>query len=321
MNGMISNNSFLVSIILISYNSSYFIIDALESIRNLDYTDIELIISDDSSKDSTVEKVTEWLKNNNKRFKRVILNVNKRNLGISGNINKAISVSKGQWIKILAADDILPKNSINIFINYIKKVGIENVDFIHSNVDVYRNNFNHENLLRKTKFEIYKFNDNSLSSQEKYNIAIRFAHTNATAQLIKSEVFNRKNLFYDERYPLHEDKPFLIKCLKNNVRIHFIPEVTTFYRVSDESIQIKSKKGKLISDFTLQRDQFIRENIIKELTRIERCLFRCIFFIRKIFINLHLNRSSKLNASIYKLLLIIPFKCLNNIQKKYILEK
>ena len=50
------NNKFpLVSVVIITYNSEKTIIETLESIKNQTYKNIELIISDDFSKDNTVE--------------------------------------------------------------------------------------------------------------------------------------------------------------------------------------------------------------------------------------------------------------------------
>ena len=56
----------LISILVISYNSSKFIIDTLESIKKQSYNNIELIVSDDYSTDNTIELVTNWLKLNKK---------------------------------------------------------------------------------------------------------------------------------------------------------------------------------------------------------------------------------------------------------------
>ncbi|NJW55213.1 glycosyltransferase, partial [Salinimicrobium oceani] len=47
------NSEVLVSVVVVTYNSSEFIIDTLESIKNQTYPNIELIISDDCSGDDT----------------------------------------------------------------------------------------------------------------------------------------------------------------------------------------------------------------------------------------------------------------------------
>ena len=84
------NNSPLVSVCIITYNSSNFILDTLESVKVQTYKDIELIISDDGSKDNTVEVCRKWLMLNKKRFVNIVLLVSEQNLGISANYNRAI---------------------------------------------------------------------------------------------------------------------------------------------------------------------------------------------------------------------------------------
>lgn len=43
----------LVTVVVVTYNSSRFVIETLESVYRQSYTDIELIVSDDRSKDNT----------------------------------------------------------------------------------------------------------------------------------------------------------------------------------------------------------------------------------------------------------------------------
>lgn len=52
----------LVSVIVITYNSSKYVLETLNSVAAQTYDNIELIISDDCSKDNTVEICRNWLK-------------------------------------------------------------------------------------------------------------------------------------------------------------------------------------------------------------------------------------------------------------------
>ena len=96
----------LVSICVVSYNSAGTILETLDSIKGQTYKNIELIISDDNSKDNTVEIATEWLKNNSNRFTNTQLLTVEKNSGVTGNCNRAVKASKGEIVKIIAADDI-----------------------------------------------------------------------------------------------------------------------------------------------------------------------------------------------------------------------
>jgi alpha-1,3-rhamnosyltransferase len=63
----------LVSIVVITYNSSDYVLETLESAKDQTYKNIELIISDDCSTDNTVEICKNWLEENKERFKHTEL--------------------------------------------------------------------------------------------------------------------------------------------------------------------------------------------------------------------------------------------------------
>lgn len=96
----------LVSICIPAYNSGEFIKETIESVLRQSYENIELIITDDCSKDNTVEIVNSF---NDNRLK---LHVNKTNKGLTGNWNESVSYAKGKYIKLLCADDNILKNCI-----------------------------------------------------------------------------------------------------------------------------------------------------------------------------------------------------------------
>jgi glycosyltransferase involved in cell wall biosynthesis len=95
-----------ISFILICYNQEDFIEDALNSVFNQDYSNYEIIISDDASTDKTAAVIQNFIGNHNSKAKEVFFNQNKTNLGIVGNFTKALSMAKGEWIIGMGGDDI-----------------------------------------------------------------------------------------------------------------------------------------------------------------------------------------------------------------------
>lgn len=83
-------NNILVSCTVLSYNSAKTILETLESIKAQTYQNIELIVSDDCSKDNTVELCRQWIAVNKNRFVRVVLLTVKENTGVCANGNRAI---------------------------------------------------------------------------------------------------------------------------------------------------------------------------------------------------------------------------------------
>lgn len=94
-------NNALVSVIMPVYNVKQYVRSALESILNQTYSNFEFIIIDDDSNDGTFE----ILKSFKKKDKRIILRRNKKNLGVTKSLNKALRLTKGKYIARMDADD------------------------------------------------------------------------------------------------------------------------------------------------------------------------------------------------------------------------
>ena len=100
-----------VSVLIPTYNYARYIGEAIESVLNQTFTDFELIIIDDQSKDNTDEVVAKYLHD-----PRVSYHKNPVNLGLVGNFNRALELANGEYIKFLLADDKLDNNdSCKIF--------------------------------------------------------------------------------------------------------------------------------------------------------------------------------------------------------------
>lgn len=93
------------SLLIITFNQEDFIREALASALNQTYGDLEIIVSDDASTDSTWS-IIQSLANEYTGPHTVRLNRNSKNLGIVGNFNIAVGLSSGDLIVAQAGDDI-----------------------------------------------------------------------------------------------------------------------------------------------------------------------------------------------------------------------
>lgn len=89
----------LVTIIMPVYNGLPYVVEAIDSILNQTYQNIEFIVINDASTDNSLQ-ILEKYKN-----KLTIIN-NEENLGIYGTMNKGIEIATGEYIAIYHADDI-----------------------------------------------------------------------------------------------------------------------------------------------------------------------------------------------------------------------
>ena len=99
---MMQNDFGLISIIMAAYNAEKTIEQAINSVLSQTYTDFELLVVNDCSKDRTVELVKDIVAKDS----RVRLISNVKNSGVSYTRKHGLEEAKGDWIAILDSDDI-----------------------------------------------------------------------------------------------------------------------------------------------------------------------------------------------------------------------
>lgn len=97
-----------VSICIPTYNYGQFIAETIESVMAQTYTDYELVVVDNCSSDDTRSIVSSY----SAKDVRIRYFCNESNLGMVGNWNRCLNYARGEYIKILCADDLLAPTSI-----------------------------------------------------------------------------------------------------------------------------------------------------------------------------------------------------------------
>lgn len=113
-----NNNSPLVSVLIPSYNHENYVQETIKSIINQTYKNIELIVIDDGSKDSTWQKIQEMEEVCKKRFVNVHFET-KENEGICKTLNKLLSYAKGDFEYTIASDDLAKPQAIEKEVNFL----------------------------------------------------------------------------------------------------------------------------------------------------------------------------------------------------------
>ena len=98
-----------VTFALFSYNQERYIREAVEAALDQDYKDMDIIISDDCSDDSTFE-IIESIASTYRGPHRLTINKNYRNLGWVSHFNKVVNMANGEIIVVAAGDDISTKD-------------------------------------------------------------------------------------------------------------------------------------------------------------------------------------------------------------------
>jgi len=116
----------LVSISIPSYNSEKYLAETIQSALNQTYPNIEIVISDDKSKDRTVEIVKEFMA----KHKNIRLEIQAGNSGPVKNANAAIRMGKGAFFIILDHDDLLPPHHVE---RILKWFASPDIALVHCN--------------------------------------------------------------------------------------------------------------------------------------------------------------------------------------------
>lgn len=113
-----AHNKPLVSVIIPCYNHESYVVEAVQSIIEQDYENIELIIIDDGSNDNSVAKIKEMIPVCQKRFKRFEFR-SRANRGLCATLNEALDWSKGSFFSPMASDDIALYHKISFLVDKI----------------------------------------------------------------------------------------------------------------------------------------------------------------------------------------------------------
>ena len=94
-----------ISIVLTSYNYEQYISECIKSVIDQTFTDWELIIIDDGSKDNSINIIKEFC-SKDERIK-LFTHPKNENKGLQKTLEYGINLANNEWITLLESDDIL----------------------------------------------------------------------------------------------------------------------------------------------------------------------------------------------------------------------
>ena len=220
------NENPLVSVVVSLHNYEKYIADCVKSILKQDYPNIEIVIIDDASTDRSYKVVKKYISDNVRviRFKH--------NRGYSVAKNEGSINSKGEYIVMLDADDMLTKRSIFMRMEAMFKY---DVDFVHANAIVVNNDISLK--------QCYKINNPKLECfPTPY-------HIHAQSVLLKRDLHKKFGL-YDETLRSRSDREMWWRFFGQNnkdkmfVSRYYLNESVVYYRYHKKSMTTMRQKKK-----------------------------------------------------------------------------
>jgi glycosyltransferase involved in cell wall biosynthesis len=308
----------VVSVIVASYNSSQFIIETLDSILLQTWNGLELIITDDCSNDDTVEVCSGWLSENKHRFTSANILTSEKNTGVTANANRGLSKSKGDWVKFLGADDTLKQNCIEINMGLIALHPEYKVLF--SQIEVYRNTFEPDNLIKTTPaLPILKEDimDSKRSAESQYKMLLVADRINFSPSVF----LHRETLLnvggFDERFRMMEDYPLWLNLTRKGHKLYFMEKVTVNYRQHFKAIN-NTGIPYLVNPNYFKQEDFRMLYTYPYLPSDIRLNQHYNWFVLQLFRSNCLNRNKKPNRFLLSVLTtyLNPFKYYIYLRKK-----
>lgn len=232
----------LVSIFVLTYNSSKTVVETLDSIYDLSYPQIELIVSDDASNDSTVEICKEWIEEHKARFINVQLITVSKNTGTTQNFHRAVGACHADWLKGIAGDDALYPESISNLMDFCAE---------HPEAGMVLGNAGHfDTELDEAHFIGVSGPDLNVTkvstAQQQYDILLCWACIDAPAVFYHRSVFENPALM-NCGYGVLEDYPLYLKFTKLGHYIYYCDTMVSRYRQSVTSVQRTGNYNNLIT--------------------------------------------------------------------------
>ncbi|CDN32794.1 Glycosyl transferase group 2 family protein [Mucinivorans hirudinis] len=246
----------LVSICVISYNSAATIVETLDSAAAQTYRNIELVVSDDGSRDDTLLIIERWVANNRGRFTDIKIVTAQKNTGITPNCNRAWRAASGEWIKMIAADDIMLPHMVQTYIEYAREHPEDRLLF--SPIEIFGDGVLRDGwtTLWADKERVFRALPNA-KEQYKY-LSSKGNFVPAVSNFINVAVLHSLKGF-DEDILFMEDLPFWLNATKNGYTLKIVgSNPLVRYRANDSSIQSTGRR--FLITFLLYQSKYIIYN-------------------------------------------------------------
>ncbi len=203
-----------ISIIIPFYNSESYLKDAIDSVINqsIGFDNIQLILVNDGSNDSSEEIALEYKENYNN-----IIYIKQENKGVSAARNTGLKYVEGKYINFIDSDDKWDKDALLNMYNLIEQ-NYSDIDFVSGRVKNFEANEDYH-------FLDYKFERTRVIDVEKETEMITM---HVASALFKSEII--KNMKFNTNLKIGEDNVFINTLLLNKLKYGVVKEAVYNYR-------------------------------------------------------------------------------------------
>lgn len=257
-------NSF--SFLVLAYNHEKYIIEHLESIKYqvLTYGEemsVDILISDDFSKDRTVDLIEKWIFANKRLFNRIIFKFNNYNLGTCSCVVNLINCIETKYFKLTAGDDVYSFENI-----FKASLVNENIAFISGFPLYIENNKLSENFLSNVLIIATKLVYKKKGIGDQF---VNFSFNNAPNMVYNlNYIKDNKVIDFIKKFDVTEDWPIQLAISKYypNNNIKYLDKVLVYYRRTIGSTYIVAN-SRFVND-KLKIFEFLISNSLNKFSKL-----------------------------------------------------
>lgn len=232
----------MISIIVPVYNVENYLRQCIDSLCNQIYKDIEIILVDDGSTDTSFEICKEL----SDKDRRIHVIHHERCQGLSSAKNDGIQQSKGEFIGFVDSDDYVSPDMFNYLFELIS---LTNADISICNYYILQENYYYLPF-RKIKETEHWY----LSGDQRYDLL----YYNSIYGIVSWNKLYKRDLFNDVMFPInrvHEDNFIIHNLLGNAWSVCLGGKPCYYYRIRKNSITDKADSKSVIDDLSACRER------------------------------------------------------------------
>ena len=242
----------LVSIVTVNYNESETTIELIESLSQITYPNIEIIVVDNASTNGDPKQIKE-------KFPRIVLVESVINYGFAGGNNLGIMRSRGEYILMLNNDTVVEENFLEPLVRkfqehpeigalspkiryYYKKATLQYVGFTEINKWTVRN---------KT------IGDGEIDNGQ-YEVDTETAYVHGAAMMIPIKVVKEVGMMSYEFFLYYEEADWCLRIRKAGYKIVYVHDSLVYHKGS-----VTTGRNSWLKTHYLTRNRlvFMRRNI------------------------------------------------------------
>ena len=206
-----------ITVIMPVYNVEQYLREAIESVTEQTYKNLEIIIVDDGSKDSSGKICDEYEKKDNR-----IKVIHQENQGLSGARNTGLKYATGEYIMFIDSDDKFELNACEIM---YKEISTKKADYVIGNyINIDEDGSKWDNPV----FSLEKYKEFKLSIKD-YEKSFIIMNSGVWNKIFSKAFIDKLEIKFAERLPA-EDAIFTTECFIKSENVYYIPNVIYQYR-------------------------------------------------------------------------------------------